>query len=299
MPANTPTIVLLGKNGQLGWEFNRCLQPLGRVIALDWPEVDFSQPDRLADQVRALKPALIINAAAYTNVDKAESEPELCGLINHQAPAALAQTAQELRAGIVHISTDYVFDGSKGSPYLESDTANPVNTYAHTKLAGEVGVRNASQAYWIARTAWLYSLRQNDFVRRVLEWSRQKETLQVVDDQIGSPTWARMLAQILTLALAAGRQDFYAHLASTAGVYHLAGDGQVSRLGWVEKILALDPRREEQKATRVLPAKTEQFPTPAARPLYTALDCGKFESVFGLRMPPWDQALALAMSGLF
>jgi dTDP-4-dehydrorhamnose reductase len=293
-----PIIVLLGKNGQLGWEFNRCLQPLGQVIALDYPDVDFSQPTKLAQQIEALKPNLIVNAAAYTNVDKAESEPELCDQINHLSPRALAEVARKVHAALVHISTDYVFDGSKDTPYTESDPPNPINYYASSKLSGELAVVHNCPANWVIRTAWLYSLRQNDFVRRVLEWSRKQEVMRVVDDQIGSPTWARMLAETITLALAGGKDAFNDHLTRTSGIYHLGGDGYTSRFLWVQKILALDPQREDQTAGQILAAKTSQFPTPAQRPLYTALDCTRFYNTFGLRLPAWDTSLALAMESL-
>lgn len=288
-------ILLCGKNGQLGWEFTRTLAPLGDLIALDWPQIDFNRPDQLRAQVLDLHPQLIVNASAYTNVDKAETEAELNDLINHQAVAALAQAAAQLRAGMVHISTDYVFDGLKGSPYVEDDPANPLGRYAASKRDGELAVQANTGAYWTLRTAWLYSLRQNDFVARVLGWSRQQEVLRVVDDQVGSPTWARMLAQVISLALAAGKDDFYAYLTQTAGVYHLAGDGYTTRLAWVQKILELDSHREQQVTRQVLAAKTADFPTPAQRPLFTALNCERFRRTFGLAMPAWDTALALAM----
>ena len=298
MDKPNPTIVLLGKNGQLGWEFTRCLQPLGQVIALDWPDVDFSQPGQLAEKIKRLNPDLIVNAAAYTNVDKAESEPVLCNLVNHLSPAVLAETARRVQAGIVHISTDYVFDGTNETPYTETDSPNPINYYAKSKLAGEIAVTQNCHAHWVIRTAWLYSLRQNDFVRRVLGWSREQAVLQIVDDQVGSPTWARILAETVTLALGQGKDTFHDHLTRTAGIYHLGGDGFTTRLGWVQKILELDPQPKDQITREVLPAKTSQFPTPARRPLYTALDCSRFYHTFGLRLPAWDISLGLAMENL-
>ena len=288
-------ILLCGKNGQLGWEFTRTLAPLGDLVALDWPQIDFSRPEELRTQVLELRPQLIVNASAYTNVDQAETEPVLNDLINHHAVAALAQAAAQLHAGLVHISTDYVFDGLKGSPYVEDDPTNPLGRYAASKRDGELAVQAHTGTYWTLRTAWLYSLRQNDFVARVLSWSRQQEILRVVDDQVGSPTWARMLAQVIGLALATGKDDFYAYMTQTAGVYHLAGDGHASRLAWVQKILELDPQREQQVTRQVLAAKTADFPTPAQRPLFTALNCERFRRTFDLTMPTWDTALTLAM----
>ncbi len=293
--ATSATIVLLGKIGQLGWELHRDLQPLGRVVALDFPQIDFSRPDELLSMVESLQPALIVNAVAYTNVDKAESEPELCDQINSRTVERLAQQAARLRCGLIHISTDYVFDGFQSRPYTEEDPTHPLNRYGSSKLAGEQAVLAHAPACWVLRTAWLYSRRANDFVQRVLTWSRQQETLKIVDDQVGSPTWARLLSQMISLALAQAKGEYFNYIRDTRGVYHLAGDGAASRLEWVQKILELDPARQEQKTRQVLPAKTAEFPTPAQRPLFTALDCGKFERVFGLRLPPWDQALALAM----
>ncbi|GAP11610.1 dTDP-4-dehydrorhamnose reductase [Bellilinea caldifistulae] len=293
--AASANIVLLGKIGQLGWELHRDLQPLGRVIALDYPQIDFTRPAELLSIVESLQPALIVNAVAYTNVDKAESEPELCDQINCLTVEQLAQHAARRRCGLIHISTDYVFDGSQSRPYTEEDQPHPLNHYGRSKLAGEQAVLANAPACWVLRTAWLYSRRANDFVQRVLTWSRQQEILKIVDDQIGSPTWARLLSQIISLALAQARGDYFEFIQATRGVYHLAGDGAASRLAWVEKILELDPARHEQKTRQVLPAKTAEFPTPAQRPLFTALDCSKFERVFGLRLPAWDQALALAM----
>lgn len=288
-------IVLLGKFGQLGWELNRDLQPLGQVIALDYPQIDFTRPIELISMIEFLQPELIVNAVAYTNVDKAESEPELCSQINFHAVEQLAQLASRLGSGLIHVSTDYVFDGSQRRPYTEEDPTNPVNHYGRSKLAGERAALANAPACWVLRTAWLYSRRANDFVQRVLTWSRQQEALKIVEDQVGSPTWARLLSQMISLALAKSNGRFFDHLEKTRGVYHLAGDGAASRLEWVQKILELDPAREEQKTRQVLPASTADFPTPAQRPLFTVLNCSKFYRTFGLRLPRWDEALKLAM----
>ena len=288
-------IVLLGKIGQLGWELNRDLQPLGKVTALDYPQIDFTRPAELISLLESLQPELIVNAVAYTNVDKAESEPELCDQINFHAVEQLARLASHLGCGLIHVSTDYVFDGSQSRPYTEEDPTNPVNHYGRSKLAGEQAVLAKAPACWVLRTAWLYSRRANDFVHRVLTWSRQQETLKIVEDQVGSPTWARLLSQMISLALAKSNGRFFDYLEKTRGVYHLAGDGSASRLEWVQKILELDPEREEQKTRQVLPASTADFPTPAQRPLFTALDCSRFYRTFGLRLPRWDEALKLAM----
>ncbi len=288
-------ILLLGKNGQLGWELCRTLACLGPVEALDFPEVDFTHPEDLAALVADRKPALVINAAAYTAVDKAESETQVAQLINAVTPAALAKAAKKIGAGFIHYSTDYVFDGNKGSAYLEGDPVCPLSTYGQTKLGGEQAVEQAGGDYWIFRTSMVFSTRRDSFISKVLEWSRKQETLRLVTDQVGSPTWARALAEATALALARGLPDLSAWMSQTKGLYHLAGDGPASRMEWGSEILALDPQREEQVVKELLPALTADFPSPAVRPLYSALDCSLFEETFGFRLPRWQAALKLAM----
>lgn len=288
-------ILLLGKNGQLGWELQRCLPTLGEVTALDYPEIDLSRPEGIRPVVLAARPQVIVNATAYTAVDRAESEQELAFAINSRAPAVLAETAAELGAALVHYSTDYVFDGTKGSPYVEEDAPNPLGVYGASKLEGERGVQAAGGAYWIFRTSWVYSLRRDSFVTKVLGWARSNPELKVVADQIGNPTWARMLAEVTAQLLAKAGSDPAAWVRERAGLYHLAGDGCASRLEWARAVLELDPRKEEQVARTLGPALTADFPTPAQRPLYSALDCSRFAAAFGLRLPPWQEALRLAM----
>ncbi len=290
-------ILLLGKNGQLGWEFQRTLLPLGEITALDWPDVDFSKPETLRELVRGLQPQVIINAAAYTAVDRAETERELCQAINAVAPAVLADEASRLRAAFIHYSTDYVFDGNKGAAYVEGDAPAPLNAYGETKFSGEQHVQQAGEAYWIFRTSWVYSSRRDSFVSKVLEWARQRKSLKIVSDQVGGPTWCRMLAEISTLALVQGRQDPFEWVKQTAGLYHLAGSGFASRLEWAQEILKHDPHPGEQLVEEVLPAQTADFPTPARRPLYTPLNCDLFEQTFHLSLPHWKKALKLMMEG--
>ena len=289
-------ILLLGKNGQLGWEFQRTLPSLGSLTALDWPEIDFSKADSLRALVREIRPQIIINAAAYTAVDKAESEVSLAAAINATAPGILAEEAAALGAALIHYSTDYVFGGLKGSLYTEADVPNPLNVYGRTKLDGERAIQQVGGAYWIFRTSWVYSLRRDSFVTKVLEWSRRQQTLRVVSDQVGCPTWCRQLAEISTLAIAAGRSDVAGWVGQTNGLYHLAGSGSASRLEWAQEILKLDPHREEQTVTEIVPALTAEFPTPAQRPLYAPMSCEAFTGVFGLRLPPWQDALRLLMA---
>ncbi len=291
-------ILLIGKVGQLGWELQRTLLPLGEVIALDYPELDLSKPQDLKPQLAGYKADLIVNAAAYTNVDKAENEPELARAINAQSVAVLAELAKAWRAPLIHYSTDYVFDGAKGAPYIESDPPNPLNQYGQSKLEGELAVQASGCAYWIFRTAWVYSLRQGGFVQKVLQWARQQETLRVVADQVSNPTWARLLAEASAQVVAMGRSDWSGWAQESGGLYHLAGGGYCSRYDWAKAILELDPRKEEQTVQQLLPARTAEFPTPAERPLFSALDCEKIEREIGPYIPRWEDSIQLLFINL-
>jgi len=288
-------LVVLGKNGQLGWELQRALAPLGEITALDFPEIDLLQANRLCQQLRDLQPEVILNATAYTAVDRAESEADIALEINGIAPGKLAETAANLGAVFIHYSTDYVFDGQKGSSYLESDPPNPLSVYGRSKLAGEQAVAEAGGAYLVLRTSWVYSLRRDSFVAKVLSWARQNQTLRIVSDQVSNPTWARMLAETTALLLAKGSPDIYDWIHSRRGLYHLAGSGCASRYEWAQAILRYDPRRAEQTVREIQPARTEEFPTPAQRPLYSCLNCDAFSRQFGLQLPAWEAALQLAM----
>ena len=284
-------ILLLGNTGQLGWELNRSLLPLGEVQAVDYPEINLAEADGLRTFVRACAPHVIVNATAYTAVDKAESERDLAFAINASGPGILAEEAKRLGAALLHYSTDYVFDGTKGAPYLETDLPHPLNVYGESKLAGEGAIQAVDSAYLILRTAWVYSLRRDSFVTKVLGWARQNETLRIVDDQISNPTWARMLAEAASQILARGSD----YLSEHRGLYHLAGSGYASRLEWARKILELDPQREEQVCQEILPALTSDFPTAARRPLFSALNCDHFAARFGLRLPAWEEGLRMAI----
>jgi dTDP-4-dehydrorhamnose reductase len=285
-------ILLIGKNGQLGWELHRTLATLGELTAIDYPEIDLEHPETGRDLIRKIRPGVIVNAAAYTAVDQAETEQERAWKINALAPGLLAEEASRLSAVFIHYSTDYVFDGEKGAPYIEEDTPNPLNFYGRSKLEGERLVHEAGGISLILRTSWVYSLRQQGgFVSKVLQWSRQQETLRMVNDQIGNPTWCRFLAEITAQLMAPGD----VHIREHAGLYHLAGDGFASRLEWARLILELDPNRHEQMVQELLPAPSSEFPTPARRPLLSALNCDKFATIFGLRLPAWKTALHMAM----
>jgi dTDP-4-dehydrorhamnose reductase len=285
-------IFILAENGQLGWELCRTLAPLGEIFAVDYPKIDLQNPEAVCTLIRDVRPALVVNAAAYTAVDLAETEHERARKINAAAPGVLAQECKRFGAMFIHYSTDYVFDGSKGSPYIESDSANPLSVYGSSKLEGEQLVQAAGGAYLIFRTSWVYSMRgQGGFISKVLQWSRRQETLRMVTDQVSGPTWARMLAEVTAQIVARGQ----GYVAERAGLYHLAGSGFASRLEWAKMILELDLNKQEQITREILPAKTADFPTPAERPLFSALDCSKFEATFDMKLPDWQTALRLAM----
>jgi len=284
-------ILLLGKNGQVGWELERTLMPLGAVSAVDLPEVNLADADGIRRLVREARPEVIVNAAAYTAVDRAESEPDLAMAVNGLAPAILAEEARALDSLLVHFSTDYVFDGEKRQAYVETDLPNPINVYGKTKLAGEVGIRASGGAYLILRTSWVYSLRGDSFVTKMLRWAREQEVVRVVNDQVASPTWARLLAEVVAQLIAGGIGRLHRRI----GLYHLAGTGSASRFQWAESILSLDPHPEEQRRREIVPASSAEFPAPARRPAFSALDCEQFASVFGLSLPGWRQSLQLAL----
>ncbi len=252
-------LLLIGKNGQVGWELKRTLASLGEVIAVDYPEINLADEDSTRSWVRKTKPQIIINAAAYTAVDQAEIEPDLAMTINGTAPGILAEEAQALGAALVHYSTDYVFDGTKGSAYIEADNPNPINVYGMSKLAGDQNVQQINSTHLIFRTTWVYSMRQGGFVRKVLEWARKNPDLRIVSDQVGSPTWARALAEITSQVLAMGRADFPSWLEDRKGLYHLGGRGAVSRLDWAQKILEFDQNPDEQVVQEIQSSLTRRI----------------------------------------
>ncbi len=288
-------ILQIGTTGQLGWELLRACAPLGEVVGLDYPEVDLSDRSGLREVVRKVAPDIIINAAAYTNVDKAESEPSLARAINAVGPGVLAEEAKKAGAVFVHYSTDYVFDGTKGSPYVETDQPNPLNVYGQTKLEGEQAIAASGCASIVLRTSWVYSMRQGGFVNKVLKWARTQEVMRVVDDQISGPTSARMLAETSALLLAMTTEHPIEWLYERAGVYHCAGEGSCSRYEWAEKIIELDPCKEEQKVQKLEHAKSSEFQVPADRPMVSVLNNDKLERIFGLRLPYWQNGLQLTM----
>lgn len=285
-------LLLFGASGLLGWELQRTLAPLGEIRAPDRHTIDLSDNAALRRVLRDERPDVIVNAAAYTRVDDAEAHSQEAFAINAAAPQVMAQEARSLDALLVHYSTDYVFDGTKGAPYTEDDVAHPINAYGESKLAGERFIQEAGCPFLILRSAWLYGLRGRNFVTKVLQWARAQPTLRIVDDQVSNPTWARMLAQQTARILAHGGN----YVRERAGLYHLASGGYASRYDWAKEILRLDPRPEEQTAKQVQSASSSEMPTAAARPAFSALSSERVEAVFGVPARPWQADLNLAMA---
>lgn len=288
-------IIIFGKRGKLGWELHRSFQNLGQVSAFDYPEIDYTVLSSLKRVLEDIRPQLVINAAAYTEVDKAEVEVTRANLINSDAPAYLAEICSGIGAALVHYSTDYVFNGQKGAPYNEDDTPQPLNAYGRSKLEGERLILQAGGGNLIFRTSWIYGNRGDCFVSKVLDWSHCKHEIRVVQDQISNPTWARLLADITALLFAKASRDLLPWVTERAGIYHLAGWGFASRLEWVKAIIENDPEPDKRIVNKIIPARNDEFPTAAVRPLFSALDCRRFEDTFGLRLPDWRIALKLAL----
>lgn len=282
-------ILLLGKNGQVGWELQRSLAPLGELIALDRHDIggDLGNPVALAAAVRTLRPAVIVNAAAYTAVDKAESEPELARTVNTDAPAALAQEAAAIDALLVHFSTDYVFNGSGTSPWTEEASTGPLNIYGQTKLAGEDAIRASGCRHLIFRTSWVYAVRGANFARTMLRLAAERERLTVVADQFGAPTGAELIADVTAQAVPSARLQY-----ELQGVYHLAAAGETTWYDYARRVLE---RARAQgrvfRATEIAPIPTSAFPTPARRPGNSRLDTRKLQQHFGLHLPAWQQGV--------
>jgi len=289
-------ILLLGNTGQVGWELNRTLLTLGELVALDYPQVDMADPKSIQNIVRDIKPQIIVNATAYTDVDKAEEQPELAEAINGVGPGILAEEACKLGAALIHYSTDYVFDGTKGTPYTEEDVPNPINQYGLSKLHGEQAIQQVGGAYLIFRTSWVYSLRRPCFVTKVLEWAKTQEVLHIVDDQVSSPTWARMLAEATAQVIAQGRDDPVNYLTQKSGLYHLSGGGFCSRYEWAKKILELNSNVSNLKIKEIVPAKSNEYSNAAARPLNSALAVEKITDQLNVFVDRWDSILTVAFN---
>jgi dTDP-4-dehydrorhamnose reductase len=303
----TPKILLTGKNGQVGHDLQRFLPRLGEVLALDRQQLDLSRFDEVRRVIRQIRPALIVNAAAYTAVDLAEKEHSLAQAINAEAPAIMAEEARRIGAALVHYSTDYVFDGIKNSPYEEADPTEPTNVYGKTKLAGEQAIRDSGAHHLIFRTAWVYSTRGKNFLRTILRLATEREELRIVNDQIGAPTWSREIASATAEVL----QKFFDRTgnvsawAELGGTYHMTAGGETSWFEFAKAILeeakkqATSPAPWLAEATHrkpllsrvVTPITTAEYPTPARRPAYSVLSNLHTVRTFGIELADWRTQL--------
>lgn len=289
------TILVLGRNGQVGFELQRTLAPLGKVVALDSWQLDLNKPDNIRKAVAEIAPQIIVNAAAYTAVDKAESEVNTAFRVNGEAPGVLAEEAKKLGTLLVHYSTDYVFDGSKVEAYVESDATAPASVYGRSKLAGELSIQAVGGEHLIFRTSWVYGMRGHNFLLTMLRLAKERDSLRVVADQSGAPTWSRMIAETTALALAKRQGQ--------NGIYHLTGQGRTNWHGFAQAILHGYHERHAHKgwpalkvqARQVEAITTAQYPTPAHRPANSVLCNLKLLQDFGLQLPDWHQSLTLAL----
>ena len=288
-------ILLLGKNGQVGWELQRSLAPLGEVLALDRHSTDYcgdlSKTEQLAQTVLAYKPDFIVNAAAHTAVDKAESEPELAKVLNADAPAALAKAAAQVGAWLVHYSTDYVFDGSGSHARQEHEGTGPLSVYGQTKLDGEKAIVASGCKYLIFRTSWVYAARGGNFVKTMLRLAQERDKLTVINDQHGAPTGADLIADVTAHAM---RRVLNAQNVSFGGVYHLVASGETTWHGYASHVITQAKAMKPElawKATEVAPVPTSAFPTPATRPLNSRLCTTKLQQAFDLVLPHWQQGV--------
>ena len=283
-------ILLTGKTGQIGKELNNIVGDLGNLITVDKEQLDLSKPNSIEPVILDIKPDIIINPAAYTAVDKAEEEPDLAMTVNAIAPGILAKAARKVGAGLIHYSTDYVFDGCSKIPYKEEDPPNPLNVYGQTKLAGEKAVAKAGIPFLIIRTGWVYSLHGKNFLRTIKKLAEEKDIIQVIDDQIGAPTWARSVAlkthQILKQCL--NKKWLKTKDPSLSGIFHLTCQGKTSWHGFAREVLNISNASQNIKLIAI---PTCDYPTLATRPCNSLLNNEKLQKVFGLDMPYWEDAL--------
>lgn len=321
MPINSFTtatrrrILLIGATGQVGWELQCTLAPLGDVIAVSRNScplaLDLADPDSIRTAIQEVQPNLIVNAAAYTAVDKAEEEPKLAMAVNGIAPGVLAEEAKRVRAVIVHYSTDYVFDGTKEGPYTEEDEPNPLNVYGKTKLAGERAIQAVGGTFVIFRASWVYGARGNNFLLTILRLAKERDKLRVVDDQIGTPTWSRMVAEatgqillrLISPAFPKGEESIgdsvntnKKPITGISRIYHLTAGGNTSWYGFAKKIIdyAIGPEHRPS----VEPIPTKAYPLPALRPANSRLSCEAIAQAFKIQLPDWDVGLRLCLGDI-
>ena len=283
-------ILVTGANGQVGYELRRTLATLGEVIAIDVDTIDFGNADALRARIREISPQMVVNAAAYTAVDKAESNPALAMRVNAAAPGVIAEEARRLRAVLVHYSTDYVYDGTKTGPYVETDATNPLSVYGKTKLAGDEAIIASGAAHVILRTSWVYGARGNNFFLTMRRLGAEREELRIVNDQTGAPTWSRMLAQATAQILAVAGTP--AALDGRSGVYHLTAGGATTWFGFVNAIMARAGALGLTRVPRLVPITTADYPLPARRPTNSVLSNDKIAQAFAVVMPAWELAFA-------
>ena len=279
-------ILLTGKNGQVGWELNRSLSTIGTVFAMGRNEMDLSKPETVGSVIQEIKPDIIVNAAAFTAVDKAESEPELTMTVNGIAPGVIAEEAKKIGAGMIHYSTDYVFDGKATAPYKEEDPPCPLSVYGKSKLAGDKGIMQAGIPHIILRTGWVYSLRGSNFLLTMQKLAQTKNQIKVVDDQTGSPTWSRVIAEGTARILEQCRSAKNSAIFSHSGIFNMSCGGETSWFGFAKKIFELSG-----KNTELISIPTVEYPTPAVRPENSLLSNRKLKQVFHHEMPHWQDAL--------
>ncbi len=287
-------ILLFGKDGQVGWELQRSLEPLGEVVALNTNSRDlcgdFTNLQGIAETIRTVAPGIIVNAAAYTAVDRAESEPDLSRIINALAPEVLAEEAKRIGAWLIHYSTDYVFDGSGDTPWLETDPTGPLNVYGKTKLEGEAAICASGCKHLIFRTSWVYAARGGNFAKTLLRLAKERDSLAVINDQLGAPTSAELLADVTAHAIRTALQH-----PEVSGLYHLAAGGETSWHGYASFVI--DYARQagieiKVKPEAIRPVPTSAFPLPAPRPKNSRLDTGKLKNAFGLNLPHWQRGVS-------
>jgi dTDP-4-dehydrorhamnose reductase len=283
-------ILIIGKQGQVAWELQRTLASLGHITVFGSQDLDLANPDLIREQVRSIQPDIIVNAAAYTAVDKAESESDLCRVINAIAPGILAELARESQALLVHYSTDYVFDGTKVGAYSETDSTNPLSVYGASKLAGEQAIIQVDCAHLIFRTTWVYGNRGKNFLLTILRLAAERKELKIVADQIGSPTWSRSISEATAQIIAQCRHD----LSSVKGLYNLSAAGKTSWHGFANQIVDRSRSINPEVALaieQILPIPATDYPTPAQRPANSVLDNSKILADFGVQLPDWKLSL--------
>lgn len=285
-------ILVTGVNGQVGFELARSLQGLGRVVALDRRQFDLSNFDQIRNVIREFQPALIVNPAAYTAVDQAEKDTDAAMKINGEAPGVIAEEAKRLGAVLFHFSTDYVFDGTKSGPYVETDETNPQNVYGASKLAGERAIAAVGGVSLVFRTSWVYGRRGKNFLLTMLRLAAEKPALRIVGDQIGAPTWSKTIATLVAHIAAQGLPAGEEWWTEKSGVYHLTAGGSTSWAGFAETIFDL-AALEKKPSVEAIPAS--EYPVPAKRPANSRMSCEKLAEVFGLQVPEWDEALRLCI----